>query len=635
MKKTLLAALMLASVMAFAQAPQAVNYQGVARNTAGTALQNQALGLRMTIHSGTATGPVVYQETFTATTNSFGLYTVQVGRGTPVSGTFNAISWGGTAHFLEVEMDITGGTNYAAAGTSELISVPYALYAETSGNGQGPTGPTGDTGPAGANGATGATGDTGPAGANGATGATGDTGPAGANGATGATGATGDTGPAGANGTNGATGATGATGDTGPAGANGATGATGAAGANGATGATGPAGANGATGATGPAGANGATGATGANGVTGPTGPGTLTGTTNYVIKFTSATGGGNSLMQDNGTSMSINTAPSISNMLYVYRQQLTVNGDGQTTLYGYRTRDSQNDGTAYGVSFTNRASGGYNFWGDVYTFGDASYNYNDYTRCGGSLGAEQSGAYWGSMGYKSSASLTYGVYGSAAYASGGGRQANANKTGIGGAFYGDLMGGWVRGDVMGLMTSGSMFSSYNVGNEYTEGKQIELVTGANGNKVAAYTMTSTDSKVYADGSGQLNNGTIRVNFDETFASMIANGQTPTITLTATGTWANLYIVSVDKAGFTVAEANNGTSNASFNWIAVAKRVDGATEVPAQMLQSNFKENMQGVMFNEGNLEQSGKPVFWNGSKLDFSTPPTPERGPKVEPKQR
>lgn len=349
------------------------------------------------------------------------------------------------------------------------------------------------------------------------------------------------------------------------------------------------------------------------------------------MIKFTSATGGGNSLMQDNGTSTSIGlTTPTIGNQLYVYRQQLTINGDAQSTMYGYRTRDSQNDGTGYGVSFANDATRGYNFWGDLYTFGVGGWNFNDYNRTGGVLGADVNGSYWGSLGYRSSGLLNYGVYGNSAYASGGGRQADGNKSGIGGGFYGDLMGGWVRGDVMGLMTSGTMFSSYNVGNEYTEGKQIELITAANGNKVAAYTMTSTDSKVYGDGTSQLNNGTVRVNFDETFASMIANGQTPTITLTATGTWANLYIVSVDKAGFTVAEANGGTSNANFNWIAVAKRVDGATEVPEQMLQANFKETMQGVMFNEGNKEQSGQPMFWNGSKLQFSTAPSLSREQKL-----
>ncbi|TND00589.1 MAG: hypothetical protein FD123_4351, partial [Bacteroidetes bacterium] len=64
MKKFLFATFMLVSAMTFAQAPQAVNYQGIARNVSGTPLLNQALGLRMSIHTGSPTGTVVYQETF-------------------------------------------------------------------------------------------------------------------------------------------------------------------------------------------------------------------------------------------------------------------------------------------------------------------------------------------------------------------------------------------------------------------------------------------------------------------------------------------------------------------------------------------------------------------------------------------
>lgn len=265
MKKlfTFLGVLLCAAV--FAQAPQAVNYQGIARDGAGNALLSQLLGLRLSIHQGSATGTIVYQETHTPTTNNFGLYTTQIGMGAPVTGTFSAIAWAAGPYFLEIEMDITGGSNYVAAGTSQLISVPYALYAETAGNST--PGPTGSTGPAGANGVTGPTG---PAGTNGATGATGLTGSAGA------------TGPSGANGATGATGLSGATG---------ANGATGLAGATGSAGATGPTGAAGVAGPTGPSGANGAAGPTGATGIgatgpTGPTGALSITGNTGQTVFF-------------------------------------------------------------------------------------------------------------------------------------------------------------------------------------------------------------------------------------------------------------------------------------------------------------------------------------------------------------
>jgi hypothetical protein len=168
--------------VAFAQAPQAVDYQGIARDPLGNPLQNQALGLELTIHQGSATGTIVYREDHFPTTNQFGLYSVQLGMGAAVTGTFSAINWANGPYYLAVGMDITGGTNFTAAGTSQLLSVPYALYAQTSGSGSGPTGPTGPTG------ANGATGPTGPAGATGASGANGATGPTGAAGTAGTTG---------------------------------------------------------------------------------------------------------------------------------------------------------------------------------------------------------------------------------------------------------------------------------------------------------------------------------------------------------------------------------------------------------------------------------------------------------------
>ncbi len=224
-----------------AQAPDLVNYQGVARNSAGNALVTQSIGLRLTVHQTTATGTTVYQETHNPTTNQFGLFNVQIGGGTPVSGTFSSISWGTDLYYLEVEMDENGGTAYSQMGTSQLISVPYALYAKNSGSSTpGPTGPTGPTGPAGANGATGSTG---------------------------ATGATGPTGPAGTNGVTGPQGSTGLQGATGPAGAQGPTGPTGATGANGVQGPTGPTGtASTVPGPTGPQGPTGPAGPTGASG---------------------------------------------------------------------------------------------------------------------------------------------------------------------------------------------------------------------------------------------------------------------------------------------------------------------------------------------------------------------------------
>lgn len=112
-----------------AQAPQAFDFQGIARATTGEVLPSQAIALRIGIASGAVNGPLVYQETHAVTTNAYGLFTVAVGGGTPVLGTFAAIPWGEAPHFLQVELDATGGTAYQPIGTQQLLSVPYALHA--------------------------------------------------------------------------------------------------------------------------------------------------------------------------------------------------------------------------------------------------------------------------------------------------------------------------------------------------------------------------------------------------------------------------------------------------------------------------------------------------------------------------
>lgn len=288
---TALCALVMA---AMAQAPAQFNYQAVVRNASGTPYPGgTVVSLRFEIHDTTATGTVVFQEQGSATTNQFGLITYQIGSHSSLAG----VQWGSAPKWLDVLIDPTGGTNFTDMGTSQLISVPYALFAGNSAAGptgatgpQGPAGPQGPIGSSGLQGSPGTPGPTGASGPQGATGATGATGPAGtgATGNTGLPGATGPTGPAGNNGNTGPAGATGPAGPTGAAGSNGTngvtgpTGATGAAGANGHDGATGPTGAQGATGndgtdgATGPAGPTGSTGPTGndgVNGVTGVTGP--------------------------------------------------------------------------------------------------------------------------------------------------------------------------------------------------------------------------------------------------------------------------------------------------------------------------------------------------------------------------
>ncbi len=115
--------------LVFAGAPQALNYQAVARDVSGAVIPNQLVNLRLTLHSGAWNGTVDFSETDTATTNQFGLFTVKIGTGVPSYSNISSVNWGNADRFLHVEIDVTGGTNFADMGTTQLLSVPYALYA--------------------------------------------------------------------------------------------------------------------------------------------------------------------------------------------------------------------------------------------------------------------------------------------------------------------------------------------------------------------------------------------------------------------------------------------------------------------------------------------------------------------------
>jgi hypothetical protein len=205
MKKlyTLLASFLITLTL-FAQAPEKMSYQAVVRDANNALIMNQAVGMRIQILQGSVSGTTVYEETQIPTSNDNGLVTLEIGTGTIVSGMFGSIDWSSGPYFIKTETDPTGTTNYTISGTSQLMSVPYALYAKTSGNGAGAQGPAGADGIDGTNGAVGAQG---PAGTNGIDGATGAQGPAGADGTNGIDGV---------DGTNGIDGAAGATGAQGP-----------------------------------------------------------------------------------------------------------------------------------------------------------------------------------------------------------------------------------------------------------------------------------------------------------------------------------------------------------------------------------------------------------------------------------
>lgn len=116
------------SLAATAQSPQSLNYQAVARNNSGAPIINSSVALRISIRNTTAGGTVLYSERDTATTNAQGLFTCKIGVGNVISGTFNTIDWSTGDKYMQVELDATGGSSYTDMGTTQLLSVPYALH---------------------------------------------------------------------------------------------------------------------------------------------------------------------------------------------------------------------------------------------------------------------------------------------------------------------------------------------------------------------------------------------------------------------------------------------------------------------------------------------------------------------------
>ncbi len=128
---TLLAAVLLTATIR-AQAPEKMSYQAVIRDSEGLLVTSSNIGMQISILHGDSEGTALYVERHFPPTNENGLVTLEIGSGTVVSGTFAGIDWTGGPYFLKTETDLAGGANYTISGTSQLLSVPYAMHSRSS-----------------------------------------------------------------------------------------------------------------------------------------------------------------------------------------------------------------------------------------------------------------------------------------------------------------------------------------------------------------------------------------------------------------------------------------------------------------------------------------------------------------------
>jgi uncharacterized protein (TIGR02145 family) len=116
---------------AFGQSPEKISYQAVIRDASDNLITDTQIGMQISILQGSASGTAVYVETQKPTTNANGLVSLEIGTGTVESGDFTTIDWANGPYFIKTETDPAGGTSYSITGTSQLLSVPYALHAQT------------------------------------------------------------------------------------------------------------------------------------------------------------------------------------------------------------------------------------------------------------------------------------------------------------------------------------------------------------------------------------------------------------------------------------------------------------------------------------------------------------------------
>lgn len=130
MNKLIVLAFLFFCLGAVAQAPEKISYQAIVRASDNSLVADSPVSLRLIIRQGNVNGATAYEETHSAKTNANGLVSIEIGSGDRTNGAFNQIKWENGPFFIETQVDPNGGTNYSIIGVSQLLSVPYALYAK-------------------------------------------------------------------------------------------------------------------------------------------------------------------------------------------------------------------------------------------------------------------------------------------------------------------------------------------------------------------------------------------------------------------------------------------------------------------------------------------------------------------------
>jgi len=267
-------------------------------------------------------------------------------------------------------------------------------------------------------------------------------------------------------------------------------------------------------------------------------------------------------------------------------------------------------------VNTCNSAINGYSFWGDLYTFGTSGFNYNDYTRCGGILGSNANGNYWGSLGYKNSGGTTYGGYFTSS-TNGTGKSAGQVETAIGIGAWGDMMGADIHGKVYGLYAEGENYAMFSNGDVYKNRLDVHLQDNGTGTNTVLYTNVSTDVTIQTSGVATLSNGKANIAFDPSFAASVSTEAPVIVTVTPVGNSNGVYLADVSGAGFTVVENNAGKSNVSVNYIAIGKRSGYENpNLPREVIDAGYTGKLAAGLHNDADTQTNGQGLYYENGQL-------------------
>jgi hypothetical protein len=298
----------------------------------------------------------------------------------------------------------------------------------------------------------------------------------------------------------------------------------------------------------------------------------------------------------------------------YFRHKESPSDGDGQSTVYAYRMRDSRSDGSSYLASGVNSAIKAFNLWGDSYTFAVAGHSFNDYPRSGGIIGGDNGGTYWGSYGYKNSSSNTYGGY-ATSWSSGAGKGDAASGIGLGA--WGDLFGADIHGRVYGTYTEGGDYGLYSHGMVVRDDLDVHLQPAGTGSNTVLYTNVSTDVTVQTSGYCRLSQGRCQVTFDENFRRVVSPEVPVVVTVTPIGGSNGVHLDRVDPSGFTVVENNAGKGDAQVAFIAIGRRAGYEDpQLPVEVVSADYVDKISRGLHNDADTSTDGQGLYYEDGRL-------------------